>query len=271
MVGNPAAVGLEVFDAVGQGPAHILHGVDGIAHHVLELRHILREGGLIRPHGLVRPEGRQDHRRGGGVGGQKLMGLQIVHGIVGGADQLDAVFADDAPDGHIGLMKDGVALLVNLHGVVAGEGLMDAEVALQLQMGPVIEGVADEVRYGLAPLLELFRGGGVAGDVLFRHTAGAHGPPLVVVAAQPDLGDGVVALVLIDLHGVDVAVVVDNGHLLRVVVVEGAGGLGPQQEVFVHKRFHGIPPDFNYFLPSGPASRFSGAPGWPPARQARRC
>ena len=238
VVGDPAVVVVEVADPVNEGLAHILHGVDGEANHLFQLGNVSGEGGLVRPHGLVGPEGRQHHGGSGGVGSQLFMPAQIVHGIVGGADELDAGLADDAPDGHIRLGQDGVALLVDFHGVVTVQGLGDAEVALQLQVGPVVQGVANQVGHGLGPLLKFFGGGGVAGDVVLGHAAGAHGPPLVVVAAQPDLRNGVVALVLVDFLGVDVAVIVDDGHGLGMLMIELSGRFRFQQKVRIHKRCH---------------------------------
>ena len=85
----------------------------------------------------------------------------------------------------------------------------------------MVQRVPDQAGDGLGPLLELLGGGGVPGDVLLRHAAGAHGPPFVVVAPQPHLGDSALLLVLVDIHGVDVAVVVDDGHFFRMVVVQG--------------------------------------------------
>lgn len=59
MVGDAAAVVVEILDAVPQGPAHILHRVDGVAHHAFQTGHVLGEVRLVRPHGLVRADGGQ--------------------------------------------------------------------------------------------------------------------------------------------------------------------------------------------------------------------
>ena len=242
MVGDPAAMVGKVGNPVCQCAAHIPDRVDGEADHLFQLRHISGEGFLVCPHGLIGPESGQHHGRGGRIGGQQLMGFQIVHGIIGGADHLDVGFADNAPRCHIGLRQNGVAFVVDFHGVVAVQRLCDAEVALQLQMGPMIQGVADEIGNGLGPFLEFLGGRSLTGDVIFGNAAGTHGAPLVVVTAQPDLGNGIIMLVLIDFHGVDVAVVIDDGHFLGVGVVEYFCRFGLQQKVPVHERFHIIPP-----------------------------
>ncbi len=238
MVGDPAAMVGKVGNPVCQCAAHIPDRVDGEADHLFQLRHISGEGFLVCPHGLIGPESGQHHGRGGGIGGQQLMGFQIVHGIIGGADHLDVGFADNAPRCHIGLRQNGVAFVVDFHGVVAVQRLCDAEVALQLQMGPMIQGVADEIGNGLGPFLEFLGGRSLTGDVIFGNAAGTHGAPLVVVTAQPNLSNVLELTVLGDLSGVDVAVIVKYGCVLCVVVEQLLRCLCFQQKVFVHKCFH---------------------------------
>ena len=63
------------------------------------------------------------------------MVLQIVGGVVGGADQLHVGAADDLLDGQ--LLELLVTLLEDLHGVVAVEGFGDAEIPLKLQVDSV--------------------------------------------------------------------------------------------------------------------------------------
>ena len=106
-------------------------------------------------------------------------------------------------------------------------------------MAPVIEGITDALADDLGPFDEFFVVAGfLAGDVFFRHARAAHQAPLVVIAAQPYLGDGFVAQVLIDLPRTDVTVVVDDGAFGRHVVVERAGRRGGEQEVLVHECLH---------------------------------
>ena len=88
-------------------------------------------------------------------------------------------------------------------------------------------------------LLELLPVGSVASDVLFLHTVGAHNAPLVVVAAQPDLGDVVKAAVFVNFLGIDMAVVVQNGHLGCVLMIQSLRRVVGQQEVLIHKLLHG--------------------------------
>ena len=66
---------------------------------------------------------------------------------------------------------------------------------------------------------------------MLRHAAGAHGPPFVVIAAQPHFRDGIVPLILIDLHGVDMAVVINDRHFCRVLMIKLFCRLGFQQKL----------------------------------------
>ena len=64
-----------------------------------------------------------------------------------------------------------------------------------------------------------------------------------MVAAQPNLGDVLKTLVLPDLLGRNVAVIVDDGHILSKVVEQLLAGLSAQQKVLiVHEVFHQVTP-----------------------------
>ena len=149
------------------------------------------------------------------------------------------VAAHQAAGGVFGLAQLLVALVIDFAGGLRIEYLGDAEGGLQLQVGPVVQGVAHGIGNRFGPLLELLPVGGVlARAVAFVHAVGAHGAPLVVVAAQPDFGQRA-ELVVVGHHlGDEVAVVVDNRHLGRMFVVELLRSFGLQQEVFIHKVFH---------------------------------
>ena len=88
----------------------------------------------------------------------------------------------------------------------------------------------------------------VAGDVLFGHAVGAHHAPLVVVAevaavrvaaAQPDLSNVLKAAVLVDLAGRNVAVIVADGHILCIIVIQMLSRSRLEHEFLIHKCFHG--------------------------------
>ena len=164
--------------------------------------------------------------------------LQGVHRVVRRADELYVRLLDDAPDGHRLPGEDLVALVVDSLCGLPVELLGYAEVVLELEVCPVVERVADEPREGLGPGLEGDERVGGAGDLGLREAARAHLPPLVVVAAEPHLGNCLVAPVLRDVAWVDVAVVVDYGHLRGVAVVQRPRRRGVQQEVLVQKLLH---------------------------------
>ena len=86
---------------------------------------------------------------------------------------------------------------------------------------------------------------------LLGYAVGTHHAPLVVVAkvvaraigqdlmaAQPHLGDVLKAAVLVDFLRGNVAVIVYDGQLGRIAVIQVLGGRGLQQKVLVHKSFH---------------------------------
>src|SRR5690606_15611755 len=153
--------------------------------------------------------------------GEGAVVLQGIHGVVGGADHADVPLLHDAAGAEartgellLGLLPDA------LGGAAVEEAVADPEGALELQVGPVVERVAQALGDGLGPGLELLALAGIAGAEALGHTVAAHGAPLVVVALEPDLGQVGVAAVAGDLGGVQVAVVVDDGQLGGVVVVE---------------------------------------------------
>ena len=156
--------------------------------------------------------------------------------------------ADDAADGKLGIILQHVGCLVpDLLCIVLGQRLGDAEVFVELQVGPVVHGVADGHFQGLCEGKELFIGICGTGHGILRNAVGAHDSPLVVVAeiaavvvpaAQPDLGDVVVAAVLIDLFGRNMAVVVDDRHIFGICMKETFGRLVIQHEILIHKSSH---------------------------------
>ena len=100
-------------------------------------------------------------------------------------------------------------------------------------MRPVEKRILDEALHRFGELDELVVPGGVARDILLLDAIRAHLAPLVVVAAQPNLRDIRPALVLGNLARRQMAVVVDDRHILGVAMVKLAGRLGGQEEVVV--------------------------------------
>ena len=101
---------------------------------------------------------------------------------------------------------------------------VDAEVSFQLQVGPVVEGIAQGLRHGARPGQEFLFGGHGAGAILFADAVGPHGAPLVVVALQPDLEKVLKTAVFGHFAGRQMAMVVQNRLPLGVFVVQPLRG-----------------------------------------------
>ena len=181
--------------------------------------------------------------------GKLLVPFQRIRRIVGGADDLDVRALNQAPGGELGPGQLLVAQLPDGLGGLAVQRALIAEIVAQLQVAPVIQGVADRQRQGLGPGLELLAVGGVAGDLALVDAEAPHEPPLVVVAAQPDLRDVLKAPVLINLLRAQVAVVVDDGAICRGLVVQPLRRAALQQKIPIHKRLHRNPPFFSLSIP----------------------
>ena len=236
------AVGQSAGDAVDAGQL-LLADSSG------QLAHVLSKAGLVDVEGLVGAEGRSHGELDGGVFLDLLVPLEAVDGVIGGADEGHVALLDEAADGQLGVVLELVVAQVPdfLSGVAVQHAVV-AEEGVQLQIGPVVHRVADGHGQSLSELLETLAVGLVAGDVLLGHAVGAHHAPLVVVAevaavrvaaAQPDLSDVVEAAVLVDLTGRNVAVIVTDGHILSVSVVQVLCGGRLEHELLIHKCFHG--------------------------------
>ena len=231
---------MEELHPLGQGFLHIGEGLDLHLSGGSQLADVVHELGLFDVHGLVGTPGGPHVGLEGLVAQQLLVILQVVDGIVGGADGLHVAHFDQAAHGVPRGLQLGVGQVPHLVGSLGGQRALIAEEPLQLQVRPVVQGVADALADHLGPLAELLIVAGVAGDVLLLHAGAAHQAPLVVVAAQPHLGDVLIAQVVPDLLGADMAVVVDDGALGGILMIEHAGSFRVEQEVLVHEFLHGV-------------------------------
>ncbi len=241
VVGGPAARLVKGLHPLLQRPLQAVQIRDLHPGAAAQLGQEVRPARLFQVQRLVRPEGGGHHRGDGRILRDALVPRQIGRGVVGGAHHGHVALAEDAPDAHIRLCQLFDAQIPDPLGGVAVEHALIAEVGAQLQVAPVVHGVADGPGQRLGKLLELLPLRGVPGDVPLVHPVGAHHPPLVVIPLQPDLVDVLKPAVLKDLPGIHMAVVVDDGHFLCVVVVEPLGGGGGQQKVLIHKRSHARP------------------------------
>ena len=145
---------------------------------------------------------------------------------------------DQAAGAVAGLLQLLVAQVPHLVGCLGAQHAMIVKEALELQVSPVIQGVADGFSHDLCPLAELFIVRGIAGDIMLLHTGAAHQAPLVVIGAQPHLGDVFIAHIGVNLLGAEVAVVVDDRALGRVIMIKHPGRLGREQEILIHESLH---------------------------------
>ena len=130
-------------------------------------------------------------------------------------------------------------MVVDFAGRSGVEQFRHPEGGLQFEVGPVVERVAHRIGNRLGPLLELLPIGRIlARAILLIDPVGAHGAPFVVVAFEPDLRQVVETVIRSHVLGNQVAMVVDDRHLGRMVVVKTLRSLGLQQEVVVVELFH---------------------------------
>ena len=155
--------------------------------------------GIVGGHDTVGPERGHHARLGIRPFGDRRVVVQRVDRVVGRADDRHAELPQQPLRREVGPGEELVAVVADPPRGVRLEQLRDAERTLQLQVRPVVERVAQRVRHRLRPRLELLPVRRVAGAEPLRHAVGAHRPPLVVIAVQPDLGDRGEAVVLGDL------------------------------------------------------------------------
>src|SRR5262245_26260568 len=116
--------------------------------------------------------------------------LERVSGIVSRTEARDVEPAQDAvcAERRIGQARDRA--LPDRRRRLLVQQIVDAEVANELEMRPVIERIAQRRRYGARPGDEFLVRARIAGAVAFGYAVGAHRAPLVVVAFEPDLEEG---------------------------------------------------------------------------------
>ena len=244
MVGGAAAQLVSNVVALGDGRLHALKVADLNAGNLGEVLAIVGELlATLDAQSSVGAHGGNDLNVKTVIGGNLLVPLKAVSGVVGSADHADVGLLDQVAAGKAGLGELSVGKVPDLLGGLAVEDALVAKVALKLQVAPLKDGVANAATQSLGPLLELLTSRGIAGNEALVNAVCTHQAPLVVVTAQPNLGDVLKTLVVPDLLGRNVAVVVDDRHALGKVVEQLLAGLGAQQEILiVHEVFHQTTP-----------------------------
>ena len=236
VVRQPAALLVEAGVALLQGIEQIVIAGDADAGHGAEPVQVGVVGGGMRGgHRLVGPERGGDDHGECGVGGDAAVRGEVVGRVIGGADGAHVEVLEQAAHAQRIGGEQLVAAVVYGVGIGGRQQLADRERAAQLHVGPVVHRVADGVRHHLCPGPELGAVVGAAGDQLLVDAEGAHHPPLVVVAAEPHLGEVGEAVVVGDLLGRKMAVIVEDRHCARVVEVQAPGSVVAQQKVFAQE------------------------------------
>ena len=192
----------------------------------------VEEFGLVHVQGLVRTEcGIHTGRQRGGR--ELLVILEIVSRIVGRAERLHLEFPQDPVRSQVVGGEQRVCLFPDRGRAALVEQLVDAEVALQFEVRPVVQRIAQRVRHRASPRHEFLERRGIAGTVALGHAVGPHGAPLVMVAFEPDLEQVVEAPVLGDVLRRKMAMIVDDRLRLGVLVIQPLGSFRVQQKIFV--------------------------------------
>ena len=167
------------------------------------------------------------------------MVVQVVNGIVSRTYTLHVIVLHQSASRELGLLQLLVTLVENLAGGLGAQQLLNTKGGLQLQMCPVIQRVTQCIGHRFSPLLKLLPVASVlTRAVLLVNAIGTHGAPLVVVAAQPKFGNALEAMVVSHHFGNKMTMVIDDGHLSRMIVVQVLSYLSLQHEIFVVKCFH---------------------------------
>ena len=238
MIRDAAAPVVEILRAQGKGGEHVPGGSDLHAAHVGKQGDVVLKAFQIDLYGLIRAESGQHLYGERSVLGEFFVIYQRIGGVVGGAHYPHVKTLYELAGQEVRGGQQLVAAVVDLPGGGLVKYGVDAEHTLELQVRPVVKGVAYGQGNALGVQAELFKIVAVAADEFVVHAQRGHEAPLVVVAAQEQLGRVFEGLVFGYFLGGEVAVVVYYGHLLGVFVVQRTGSGGGKQEILVHELSH---------------------------------
>ena len=238
MVGKPAAVGMEEIMALLQRLQKTFErgrvGSRGVAQSFHPFLETFR---LIDAQRVVGAERRKHFHLPAGFYDGFVM-FEPVGGIVRGANHFDVHALDKSAHGIARLREQAARFVPDFLRRAFFQQFFNAKIALQFQMRPMEQRIAQGFRNGGGPRLEFFaRRRFVAGDQLFRHAVGPHRAPFVMVAAQPRFVDILKAPVFRQVLWRKMAVIINDGLVRRGAVIQLAGHLVRQQKIFVAE-FH---------------------------------
>ena len=156
---------------------------------------------------------------------QRNVVLQCVDWVIGGANHLHLHLTHQVTHTVLRGLQQGGGLVEYFLGCIGAQQGIDAEVAAQLQVGPVVQWIADGGWHGGGPSLKFLIERHITGAILFVDAIGAHGPPFVMVAFEPNLAKALKVAILCNHLGREVAVEINDGQLAGVLMVETLGCL----------------------------------------------
>src|SRR5215469_10054430 len=160
------------------------------------------------------------------------MGREIVAGIVRGTDGSNTKSTQDALCSQAVICGELVLRAPpDARGGLKIQDLLDIEIPFELEMRPVKKWIAQGERYRLRPGQKLFIPRRIAGAKLLGDAVGSHRPPFVVVAFKPDFKQIAEAPVPGDVGSRKVSVVVEDGLIFSIVVVQASGSRCLQKKI----------------------------------------
>ena len=240
MVGGPTAGGVKGVVPLGERVAQLVERPDGAVHGGRErVDPAVPAAEIVERQRPIGAPGRVELGERAGAARVAAVRLEIVDRIVGAADDAHVELPQEALRGEVVARQLGVAVVEDLARGLGPQQLAgQAERKAELEVRPVVERIAQRVRDRLGPGLELLPVGRLAGDRPLGDAVGAHRPPLVVVAVEPDLRHRPEPVIVGHLLRRQVAVVVEDRLLGGDPVIEVDRGRRVEQEVFVEERFH---------------------------------
>src|SRR5580704_5144195 len=105
-------------------------------------------------------------------------------------------------------------------------------------MSPMVKRIAQRVRHGPRPRQKFLIGRGVSGRISFSDAVGAHRPPFVVVALEPNFEEIIEAAIFGDILGNKMAMVIDDRLRGGELIVKSTSSVVREQKIFAEEVVH---------------------------------
>ncbi len=198
----------------------------------------VERGGLVNLQRLVRTIGGIDAGLEFALANEPMV-VQRVGGVVRGAKHADVMAFQEIVDAAPGELR--VGFTPDGGGRFGIQGLGDAKIARQLEMGPVIERIAQGVGDGRRPGVEFFLRRGVAGDEALGNSVRPHRAPFIMIAREPEFRQVAKLVIGGNLRRREMIVIIDDGLGRRVAMIKLASRLVAEQKIIVDEgAFHGF-------------------------------